>query len=57
MLISWKIEEIKSLSAKSYEAGYQFHRDAVLRSPKLLDWVLKENYWDYRLPKITFPSP
>jgi hypothetical protein len=33
-------------------AGYKFHQEAVKQNPELLKWVLKDNYWDYKLPKI-----
>jgi glucosyl-dolichyl phosphate glucuronosyltransferase len=35
-----------------YQAGYQFHQTAVQQHPQLLDWVLKQDYWDYKLPKL-----
>ncbi len=33
-------------------AGYNFHQGIVKKSPTLLKWVLKENYFDYRLPEL-----
>lgn len=30
--------------------GYLFHHLAVKANPKLLEWVLKDNYFDYHLP-------
>jgi glucosyl-dolichyl phosphate glucuronosyltransferase len=36
----------------SYQRGYQFHQNAILQNPKLLEWVLKQDYWDYGLPKL-----
>jgi glycosyltransferase involved in cell wall biosynthesis len=35
-----------------YLAGYNFHQWAVKNNNKLLSWVLKENYFDYKLPDI-----
>jgi glucosyl-dolichyl phosphate glucuronosyltransferase len=35
---------------RAYEAGFDFHRDAVSRNPELLAWVLRSDYWDYHLP-------
>ena len=29
---------------KSYEAGYRYHKEEVKKDPKLLEWVLRENY-------------
>jgi glycosyltransferase involved in cell wall biosynthesis len=34
----------------AYRAGYEFHHAAVAQGPALLHWVLREDYWDYRLP-------
>jgi glycosyltransferase involved in cell wall biosynthesis len=36
----------------AYQKGYQFHQNAVRQNPQLLDWVLKQDYWDYNLPKL-----
>jgi glycosyltransferase involved in cell wall biosynthesis len=43
-------EGVRRLMARSYFAGVRFHRNEVRTDPKLLDWVLRENYFDYRLP-------
>jgi len=45
---------LKSRFLQSMNAGYQFHQNAVRRNPLLLDWVLKSDYWDYKLPNIHF---
>lgn len=47
-------KEIKSILEKmsqAYTEGYQFHRNEVQNDPKLLHWVLKKDYFDYRLPE------
>jgi hypothetical protein len=31
---------------ESYEAGYRYHQEEVKRDPKLLEWVLREDYLD-----------
>lgn len=36
----------------AYQKGYEFHQNATRQNPKLLEWVLKQDYWDYGLPKI-----
>ncbi|MEH2065602.1 MAG: glycosyltransferase family 2 protein [Nostoc sp.] len=41
----------------AYERGYQFHQNAVRKHPELLHWVLKENYWEYKLPSISVKPP
>ena len=43
-------EGVRRLMARSHFAGVQFHRNEVRNDPKLLDWVLREDYFDYRLP-------
>ena len=37
----WKIRE---KLGRSYEEGFRFHQKAVKKDPKLLEWVLRENY-------------
>jgi glycosyltransferase involved in cell wall biosynthesis len=37
---------------RAYQAGYEFHQSAVRSSPELLAWVLRPDYWDYRLPQL-----
>ncbi len=43
---------IKQKAQKALHAGYDFHQSAVAQNPELLAWVLRDNYWDYRLPAI-----
>lgn len=40
---------------QAYQSGYEFHQNAVKRNPDLLKWVLRKDYWDYRLPDIPAP--
>jgi len=35
-----------------YQKGYQFHQYTVRQNPQLLDWVLRKDYWDYKLPLL-----
>jgi glucosyl-dolichyl phosphate glucuronosyltransferase len=35
---------IKETIEKSYTAGFRAHQDAVRTDPKLLEWILRENY-------------
>jgi len=37
---------------RSYNYGYLYHSNHVKSCPKLLKWVRKTDYFDYRLPKI-----
>jgi hypothetical protein len=43
-------EGIRRLMSRSHYAGIRFHRAEVRRDPGLLDWVLRQDYFDYRLP-------
>ena len=47
---------IRQLVDRAYHAGYEFHQSAVRSSPELLAWVLRPDYWDYRLPRLTYPA-
>jgi len=42
---------LKVRCKKAYLKGYQFHQQAVWQNPVLLSWVLKPDYWDYKLPQ------
>ncbi|MCG2721189.1 MAG: hypothetical protein L6290_04115 [Thermodesulfovibrionales bacterium] len=46
------IYEIHARIHKAYIDGFNFHLNAVKKSPKLLEWVLKKYYFDYKLPDI-----
>ena len=41
---------IQTLYSRAHQAGYAWHQREVDRDHTLLDWVLRENYFDYRLP-------
>ncbi len=45
-------DALKECLNQAYANGYQFHQKAVRQNPELLAWVLKKDYWDYKLPKI-----
>ncbi len=36
---------------KMEDAGYHFHQKAAKESRVVLEWILKENYFDYKLPE------
>jgi glycosyltransferase involved in cell wall biosynthesis len=42
---------IKLLMKRAYGSGYTFHQTEVRKDPLLMEWVLKPNYFDYRLPE------
>jgi len=59
-----EIENLRSLIAKpntqreiearmkiAYQRGFEFHQKEVNKDPKLLEWVIKENYFDYDYTK------
>jgi glycosyltransferase involved in cell wall biosynthesis len=43
-------EGVQKLTVRSRLSGMQFHKNEVRNDPKLLEWVLRKNYFDYRLP-------
>jgi glycosyltransferase involved in cell wall biosynthesis len=43
-------EGVRRLYWRAYSAGIQFHQNEVRNDQRLLDWVLRQNYFDYRLP-------
>jgi glucosyl-dolichyl phosphate glucuronosyltransferase len=44
-------EEMLRFTKERYDAGFKFHQDAFSNSEKVRNWVLRENYFDYHLPK------
>jgi glycosyltransferase involved in cell wall biosynthesis len=38
---------------RAHRAGYLFHQREVAADAALVDWVLRPDYWDYRLPGET----
>jgi hypothetical protein len=44
-------EGVRQLMARAHFDGVQFHRNEVRRDSKLLEWVLKEDYFNYSLPE------
>ncbi len=43
---------LKRLLNQSLKNGYEFHQQTIRKNPDLLDWILKADYWDYKLPTI-----
>jgi glucosyl-dolichyl phosphate glucuronosyltransferase len=48
-------ELIKQRMQSGYQAGYAFHQHQVRHDPRLQEWVLRENYWDYSYPEQLIP--
>jgi hypothetical protein len=44
------VNGLRHQTRRAYAAGYAFHREEVRRDPKLLEWVLRKDYWDYQVP-------
>jgi glycosyltransferase involved in cell wall biosynthesis len=51
-----EVAAIRQRVHRAYHAGYEFHQSAVRSSPELLAWVLRPDYWDYRLPRLKHPA-
>ncbi len=43
-------EGIRRRTDRAYNTGIAFHQKEVANDPELLRWVLKEDYFDYKLP-------
>jgi predicted O-methyltransferase YrrM/glycosyltransferase involved in cell wall biosynthesis len=44
------VEAIRARIGHAYRQGFVYHQTEVRRDPALLQWVLRENYWNYSLP-------
>jgi glycosyltransferase involved in cell wall biosynthesis len=44
------IRELHENLNKKYNEGFEFHQKAYSEIETVREWVLKENYWDYKLP-------
>jgi glycosyltransferase involved in cell wall biosynthesis len=49
-LLKIELEKIQSQIQAAYQEGYNFHQMEIFDDPTLLEWVLRSDYWDYRLP-------
>lgn len=43
---------LRSLFQSHYLRGVNFHQAAAKNNPEIMEWVLRKDYWDYRLPAI-----
>ena len=48
---------IDKIIADSYSRGMLFHQREVRRDPRLLEWVLRPDYWDVGLPGEDMGNP
>jgi glycosyltransferase involved in cell wall biosynthesis len=44
-------KKICRLMDRAHYGGTQFHREEVRHDPALLEWILRDNYFDYSLPE------
>lgn len=44
------IEELFKILGKWEQDGFDFHQNQFKNDEQVKNWVLKENYWDYKLP-------
>lgn len=47
---------VKEGTDRAHRAGREFHRIAFDSCPAVRGWVLKPNYWDYKLPESRFDA-
>ena len=47
-----EIAELNTRMQKAYLEGYMFHRNEIEKDKRLIDWIRKENYFDYKLPQL-----
>lgn len=45
-----EIEKLQRRFHEKFQEGYCFHQQAFLQDKKVQDWVLRADYWDYKLP-------
>ena len=43
---------LKNIVIRCAAAGRMFHLEAIRQQPRLIDWIKREDYWDYQLPNI-----
>jgi glycosyltransferase involved in cell wall biosynthesis len=46
------VADIRKRVGRAYNAGFKFHQAAARRHPEVLEWILRKDYWDYRLPEL-----
>ncbi len=52
VVASRQSDSLENLFAKAYRRGFEFHCGSVISSPRLLQWVRRENYFDYHYPDL-----
>lgn len=49
--------DVRRRIAAAYRSGYSVHQQEAARDPVLRQWVLRPEYWDYRLPPTVQHRP
>jgi glycosyltransferase involved in cell wall biosynthesis len=42
--------KVKNAANKAYKNGFRYHQAAFKTNENVKEWVLKDNYWEYKLP-------
>ena len=50
-----ELAEIRERVRRAYVAGFNFHQSTARRNPEVMEWVLRKDYWNYRLPELSRP--
>jgi glycosyltransferase involved in cell wall biosynthesis len=45
-----EVKELQRVLRQKENEGYRFHQEAFHNNPKVKDWVLRKDYFDYKLP-------
>ncbi|MEJ7767500.1 MAG: glycosyltransferase family 2 protein [Chitinophagaceae bacterium] len=48
--VSPEIVRMQSIFSIRYKEGYQFHQHHFKTDSRVRDWVLKDDYWNYKIP-------
>ncbi len=49
--VSIEVQLLFARLSEMEKAGYRFHQKIAWSNPQVMEWVLKENYFDYKLPE------
>jgi len=51
LLLNPEFSDILQYTKAQYKLGYEFHQNAFHTNPLVKAWLVREDYWDYTLPK------
>jgi glycosyltransferase involved in cell wall biosynthesis len=49
-------QEIKARIRAAYQAGFEYHQNEIRNDPRLLEWVLKPDYWVGHISQFANPA-